>query len=67
MSARPSDVRETDERARRVMKALDEINARHGRDIARLGVADPNGRWETKALRRSRHYTTRSSEVLSII
>ncbi|MCA1614294.1 MAG: Y-family DNA polymerase [Acidobacteria bacterium] len=54
------------ERARRVMKAIDEINAQHGRDTVRLGVADSNGRWKTRALRRSRHYTTRLSEVLSI-
>ena len=54
------------ERARRVMKAVDEINARHGRDTVRLGVADPNGRWKTKALRRSRRYTTRLSEVLRV-
>lgn len=39
------------ERARRVMRAVDEINARHGRDTVRLGVADPGGRWKTRALR----------------
>jgi DNA polymerase V len=54
------------ERARRVMRAVDEINARHGRDTVRLGVADPNGRWKTKSLRRSRRYTTRLDEVLSV-
>jgi DNA polymerase V len=55
------------ERARRVMMAVDEINARHGRDTVRLGVANPSGRWKTKALRRSPRYTTRISEVLSIV
>jgi DNA polymerase V len=54
------------ERARRVVKAVDEINARHGRDTVRLGVADPNGCWKTKALRRSRRYTTRLAEVLNV-
>ena len=29
------------ERSRRVMKAVDEINARHGHDAVRLGVARP--------------------------
>jgi DNA polymerase V len=54
------------ERSRRVMKAMDEINARHGRDTVRFGVADPAGRWKTKALRRSRQYTTQLSDVLRI-
>jgi DNA polymerase V len=54
------------ERARRVMRAIDEINARHGRDTVRLGVADPGGRWKTRALRRSRRYTTRLNEILNI-
>lgn len=54
------------EGARRVMKAVDEINARQRRDTVRLCVANPNGRWKTKALRRSRRYTTRLSEVLQV-
>jgi DNA polymerase V len=54
------------ENSRRVMKALDEINARHGRDTIRFGAARPGGRWETKFLRRSRCYTTRLDEVLRI-
>jgi DNA polymerase V len=54
-------------RSRRVMKAVDEINARYGHDTVRLGVAKPNGRWKTKFLRRSPRYTTRLKEVLSIM
>jgi len=54
------------ERSRRVMKAVDAINARHGRDTVRFGVADPTRRWKTKAMRRSRQYTTRLSDVLNI-
>jgi DNA polymerase V len=54
------------ERARRVMRAVDEINRRHGRDTVRLGVADPSGRWKTKAARRSPRYTTCLKEVLRI-
>jgi DNA polymerase V len=54
------------ERSRRVMKAVDEINARHGRDTVRFGAAPAVGRWETKFLRRSRCYTTRLDEVLRV-
>jgi DNA polymerase V len=54
------------ERSRRVMKAVDEINARHGHDTVRLGVARPDAPWKTKFLRRSPRYTTQLKEVLSI-
>jgi DNA polymerase V len=54
------------ERSRRVMGAVDETNARHGHDTVRLGAARPDGRWKTKALRRSPRYTTRLREVLTI-
>lgn len=54
------------EKSRRVMKAVDEINARHGRDTIRLGAVRQGGRWETKFLRRSRRYTTCLSEVLRV-
>lgn len=54
------------ERSRRVMKAVDEINARHGRNTVRLGAACGGGCWETKFLRRSRRYTTCLAEVLRV-
>ena len=54
------------ERSRRVMKAVDEINARHGRGTVRFGAARPGGRWETKFLLRSRRYTTCLAEVLRV-
>jgi DNA polymerase V len=54
------------ERSRRVMKAVDEINARHGRNTVRLGAACAGGRWETKFMRRSRRYTTCLAEVLRV-
>jgi DNA polymerase V len=54
------------EKSRNVMKAVDEINARHGRGTIRFGAARPGGRWETKFLRRSRCYTTRLDEVLRV-
>ena len=54
------------ERSRSVLKAVDEINRRHGRDTVRFGIAQPKGRWQTKSLRRSQNYTTNLREVLCI-
>jgi DNA polymerase V len=54
------------EKSRRVMRALDEINAKHGRGTIRFGAARPGGRWETKFLQRSRRYTTCLNEVLRV-
>ena len=54
------------EKSRRVMKVVDEINARHGRNTVRFGAAPARGRWETKFLRRSKCYTTRLDEVLRV-
>src|SRR5215213_9235079 len=54
------------EKSRRLMKALDEINGKYGRDTVRFGVARSNRRWETKFLRRSRRYTTCLNEVLRV-
>lgn len=54
------------EKARRAMKAVDEINARHGRNTIRLGAVPAGGRWETKFPRRSRRYTTCLKEVLLV-
>ena len=54
------------EKSRRAMRAVDEINARHGPRTIRFGAAPARGRWETKFLRRSRCYTTRLDEVLRV-
>jgi DNA polymerase V len=54
------------ERSRRVMRAVDQINARHGRDTVRYGVARPDGRWQTRFLRKSQNYTTCLKEVLCV-
>ena len=53
------------ERTRRVMKGIDEINARLGPDTVRLGVARPDAPWKTKFLQRSPHYTTRLNVIRS--
>jgi hypothetical protein len=39
------------------------LNKRYGSDTLRFVVAQPNGRWRTKAERSSPHYTTRLSDV----
>jgi DNA polymerase V len=54
------------EKSRRVMRAVDEINGRFGRDTVRFGAARQDRRWETKFLRRSRRYTTCLGEVLRV-
>jgi DNA polymerase V len=54
------------ERSRRVMKAVDDINRKFGRETLRFGASRAGGRWETKFLRRSRCYTTRLEEVLRV-
>jgi DNA polymerase V len=53
-------------RVRRVLKAVDEINRRHGRDTVRFGAVEPQGRWQTKFLKRSQCYTTRLKDVLCV-
>lgn len=54
------------EKSRWVMRAVDEINARHGRNTIRFGATPARGRWETKFLRCSRCYTTRLDDVLRV-
>jgi DNA polymerase V len=54
------------EKSRMMVKAVDEINAWHGRGTVRFGAAPARGRWEIKFLRRSRYYTTRLDEVLRV-
>lgn len=52
------------ERARRAMRAVDELNRRHGRGTVRCGLPrSPDGRWPTKFLMRSPRYTTCLREV----
>lgn len=54
------------ERSRRVMKAMDALNARYGSGTIRFAAACPGGRWGMKFLRRSRRYTTCLNEVLRV-
>jgi DNA polymerase V len=54
------------ERFRRVMRAVDEINRRWGKDTVRFVVARPNGEWLGRCYRHSPRYTTRLNEILAI-
>lgn len=54
------------ERSRELMRAIDQINARYGKDTVRFGIMQPDGQWRTKFLKRSSRYTTCLREVLSV-
>jgi DNA polymerase V len=54
---------ETLEKYRRVLPVIDRLNAKYGRGTVRFAVGRPDGRWKTKALRSSPHYTTRLSDI----
>jgi DNA polymerase V len=54
------------ERSRRLMGAVDALNARFGKDTVHFGALNPAGGWQTKFLRRSRCYTTRLCDVLRV-
>lgn len=54
---------ETLERFRRVMPTIDSINKKSGKDTIRFAIANPAGRWKTKAARSSLHYTTRFTDL----
>jgi DNA polymerase V len=54
------------ERSRRLMRAVDQINARYGRETIRFGVAPSDNSWKTRFLRRSPLYTTCLKEALTV-
>lgn len=54
------------ENSRRLMRAVDELDSRFGRDTVLFYAAQPGGRWETKFLRWSQCYTTCISDVLRV-
>lgn len=54
------------ERSRHLMSAIDQINARYGRDTIRFGVARLESKWKTKFLKRSPRYTTCLREVMTV-
>lgn len=57
---------ERHERERRLMQALDEVNAKFGQDAVHFGVPEPEADWKMKSELRSRQYTTRWDELLTV-
>ncbi len=54
------------ERSRKISQAIDEVNKRFGRNTLRYGAVKTEGRWQTRAARRSPRYTTRLDELLTV-
>jgi len=55
------------ERHRRLMAAIDRVNAKYGRDTVRCGVFHTSGLWRTRFAKRSPRYTTRWSEICDVM
>jgi DNA polymerase V len=54
------------ERSRKLMRAVDEINAKYGRDTIRFGAALSDDSWKTRFSKRSPRYTTCLKEALTV-
>lgn len=50
----------------KLMKAVDEINRRFGKDTIRLGLRQDAGLWQMKQTRKSQGYTTNWNELLTV-
>lgn len=68
--ASPMTIRMQDDerwvRSRKLMEAIDKINAKFGQDTIRYGVAGFGQRWKTKFEKRSPRYTTNWEEILAV-
>lgn len=49
-----------------LMKAIDEINQKFGKDTVRFGSVKTEGRWKMKQTRKSQSYTTNWNEILVV-
>jgi DNA polymerase V len=54
------------EREHRLMCALDEVNAKFGRDTVQFGVPEKEARWWMRVEKRSPNYTSRWEELLTV-
>jgi DNA polymerase V len=54
------------DKARRLMSAVDDVNARFGRDTVRCGATLGSGQWRMKQENRSGRFTTRLNEALIV-
>ncbi len=50
----------------KLMKAIDEINQKFGKDTVRFGSVKTEGCWKMKQTRKSRSYTTNWNEILTV-
>jgi DNA polymerase V len=50
----------------KLMKAIDEINQKFGKDTVRFGSVKTEGCWKMKQTRKSRSYTTNWNEILAV-
>lgn len=51
----------------KLMKAIDELNQKFGKDTVRFASVKPEGIWKMKQTRKSRSYTTNWNELLTVI
>ncbi len=49
-----------------LMKAMDQINSKFGKDTVRFGGVKTSGRWKMKQTRKSPNYTTSWNEMLTV-
>lgn len=49
-----------------LMRVVDEVNERFGRDTLRFAVSNPCGIWQMKQLQKSPHYTTKAADIMVI-
>ena len=54
------------QRQHKLMKAIDEINQKFGKDTVRFGSVKTEGSWKMKQTRKSRCYTTNWNELLTV-
>lgn len=54
------------EQQHKLMKAIDEINQKFGKDTVRFGSVKTEGRWKMKQTRKSQSYTTNWNELLFV-
>jgi DNA polymerase V len=68
--ASPMTIRMQDDeewqRSRRVMRVVDEINAKFGRDTVSYGITGFEQNWKTKFEKRSQRFTTNWNELLAV-
>lgn len=57
---------EENERMRKLMATLDELNDKFGRDAIKCGMFSLHGKWRTRFSKRSPRYTTKWNELMTV-